>query len=158
MMVRHCGSSPLRNGRRISMRASWLGNSLKLSVSRLRCITVDWATLFDLRSQEDKWDAFVTGHGFVPDPSQLTLIGQMGVYPGWWDSDESQALAEDLLRQSDFEPGYAIWEELQSQIYTEIPAIKLGDVAQASYYSEAVHGWVGQADRGIPYWNLWLTT
>jgi peptide/nickel transport system substrate-binding protein len=117
---------------------------------------VDWATVFDRRSQEDQWEVFVTGHGFVPDPSQITMIGQMGTYPGWYDSEESLALADQLLREPDFDTAYGIWEELQQNIYTEIPAIKLGDVAIASYYSERVGGWVNQIEQGIPYWNLWL--
>ncbi len=117
---------------------------------------VDWATVFDRRSQEDQWEVFVTGHCFVPDPSQITMIGQMGTYPGWYDSDASLALADQLLREPDFDTAYGIWEELQHNIYTEIPAIKLGDVAIASYYSERVGGWVNQIEQGIPYWNLWL--
>ena len=117
---------------------------------------VDWATVFDRRSQEDQWEVFVTGHGFVPDPSQITMIGQMGTYPGWYDSEASLALADQLLREPDFDTAFGIWEELQQNIYTEIPAIKLGDVAIASYYSERVGGWVNQIEQGIPYWNLWL--
>jgi ABC-type transport system substrate-binding protein len=80
----------------------------------------------------------------------------MGTYPGWYDSEESLALADQLLREPDFDTAYGIWEELQQNIYTEIPAIKLGDVAIASYYSERIGGWVNQIEQGIPYWNLWL--
>ncbi len=25
---------------------------------------------------------FGTGHGFVPDPSQISYVGQMNIYPG----------------------------------------------------------------------------
>lgn len=117
---------------------------------------IDWATLIERRSQEDEWDVFCTSHGFVPDPSQITLVGQMGVYPGWYNSEESLALADDLLSETDFDTRYSIWEELQHNIYTEIPAIKVGDASLASYYSEQVGGWVQQVERGVPYWNLWL--
>lgn len=119
-------------------------------------ITVDWATLLDLRGRDDEWDVFVTGHGFVPDPSQLTLVGQMGLYPGWWDSEESLALARDLIKETEFDDRYAIWEEIQERIYSEIPAVKIGDVSLASYYADAIGGWVNTIARGIPYWNLWL--
>ena len=117
---------------------------------------VDWATVFERRGQEDEWDIFVTGHGFVPDPSQITAVGQMGIYPGWWDSEESLALADDLLSETDFDARYSVWEEIQRKIYTEIPAVKLGDVNLTSYYSEQIGGWTSLTERGVPYWNLWL--
>ncbi len=116
----------------------------------------DWATVIERRAQEDAWEIFVTYIGIVSDPSQLTLIGQMSVYPGWWDSEESLAILDDFLSETDFDVRYGIWEELQRQIYTEIPAVKIGDAAVASYYSDQIGGWVQQVSEGIPYWNLWL--
>jgi len=65
-------------------------------------------------------------------------------------------LAEDLLAESDFEKRYALWEELQHNIYTEIPSVKVGDAAEAAYYSDQVGGWPATVERGVPYWNLWL--
>ena len=116
----------------------------------------DWATVIERRAQEDAWDVFVTYHGLVTDPSQITMVGQMSVYPGWWDSEESLALADDLLSETEFEARYAVWEEIQRKIYTEIPSVKIGDASLASYYSEQIGGWVSQVERGVPYWNLWL--
>ena len=117
---------------------------------------IDWATLLERRGQEGEWDVFCTSHGFVPDPSQITLVGQMGTYPGWYDSEESLALAEELLAESEFEARFALWEELQANIYAEIPSVKVGDAAEAAYYSENVGGWPATVERGVPYWNLWL--
>ena len=42
------------------------------------------------------------------------------------------------------------------KIYTEIPAVKIGDASLASYYSERIGGWTPIIQRGVPYWNLWL--
>ena len=117
---------------------------------------IDWATLLERRGQEGEWDVFCTSHGFVPDPSQITLVGQMGSYPGWYDSEASLALAEELLAETEFEKRFAIWEELQHNIYTEIPSVKVGDAAEAAYYSDQVGGWPATVERGVPYWNLWL--
>ena len=117
---------------------------------------IDWATLIERRGKEDEWDVFVTYHGLVTDPSQLTLVGQMSVYPGWWDSEESLALADQLLTETEFDARFAVWEQIQEKIYTEIPAVKIGDAAIASYYSERLGGWNPMIERGIPYWNLWL--
>lgn len=117
---------------------------------------LDWATVLERRGQEDQWDVFVTFHGQSTDPSQLTLVGQMGTYPGWWDSEESLELADQLMGESDLDARYAIWEQIQEKIYTEIPAVKIGDAALASYYSEKIGGWVQQIERSVPYWNLWI--
>ena len=117
---------------------------------------IDWATVIERRGKEDDWDVFVTFHGQVTDPSQLTLVGQMGTYPGWWDSEESLALADQLLGESDFDARFAVWEQIQEKIYTEIPAVKIGDASLASYYSERIGGWTPIIQRGVPYWNLWL--
>lgn len=117
----------------------------------------DWATVIERRAQEDAWDVFSTSHGFVPDPSQLTLVGQMSIYPGWWDSEESLALAAEFLGEPDFDAAYSIWEDIQRNIYTEVPAVKIGDASDASYYRDNVGGWVQQIERGTPFWNLWLT-
>jgi peptide/nickel transport system substrate-binding protein len=117
---------------------------------------IDWATVLERRAKPEEWDAFVTGHGFVPDPSQISYVGQMNIYPGWWDSEESLALSADLLAESDFDTRFAIWEQIQERHYTEIPAIKIGDSSTCSFYSDDIGGWVQQIERGIPYWNLWL--
>jgi peptide/nickel transport system substrate-binding protein len=117
---------------------------------------IDWATLLERRGQEGEWDVFCTSHGFVPDPSQITWVGQMGTYAGWYDSEASMALATDLLAETDFERRYEIWEELQHNAYTEIPSVKVGDAAEASYYSDQIGGWPISTERGVPYWNIWL--
>ncbi len=116
----------------------------------------DWATVVERRAKPEEWDMFVTGHGFVPDPSQISYVGQMNIYPGWWNSEESLALAEELLALSDFDARYPIWEEVQANAYTEIPAIKIGDGASISVVADNVGGWDPQFERGVKYWNLWI--
>jgi peptide/nickel transport system substrate-binding protein len=117
---------------------------------------IDWATLVQRRAETGEWDMFTTSHGFVPDPSQISYVGQMNQYPGWWSSEESLALAAELLSESDFETRYATWEKVQANAYTEIPALKIGDSSKVSFRSEAVGGWTGQFERGLMYWNYWL--
>ncbi len=117
---------------------------------------IDWATLVERRAQPEEWDAFVTSHGFVPDPSQISYVGQMNQYPGWWSSEASLELADELLAETEFDARYPIWEQVQANAYTEIPAIKIGDSSISTYRSENVGGWTTQIERGVPYWNLWL--
>jgi ABC-type transport system substrate-binding protein len=99
---------------------------------------------------------FGTGHGFVPDPSQISYVGQMNQYPGWWSSESSLELAAELLAESDFDTRMPIFEKIQEAHYSEIPAIKIGDSSTVSFRSEAVGGWDPQFERGVKFWNLWL--
>jgi peptide/nickel transport system substrate-binding protein len=117
---------------------------------------MDWATLLERRAKPEEWDMFGTGHGFVPDPSQISYVGQMNQYPGWWSSESSLALAAELLAESDFDTRKGIFEQIQTAHYTEIPAIKIGDSSNVSFRSDTIGGWDGQFERGIKYWNLWL--
>jgi peptide/nickel transport system substrate-binding protein len=116
----------------------------------------DWATVLQQRAKPDAWDMFVTGHGFVPDPTQISYVGQMNIYPGWWNDPDSLKLAADLAAESDFNTRYAIWEKIQSNAYTQIPALKTGDSSNCSFRSDTVGGWTDQIQRGVPYWNLWI--
>jgi hypothetical protein len=74
----------------------------------------------------------------------------MNQYPGWWSSEESLALASDLLAEGEFDTRFPIWEKIQGNAYTEIPAIKIGDSSLAAFRSERVGGWVNNVERGIP--------
>jgi len=116
----------------------------------------DWATVLERRAKPEEWDMFGTGHGFVPDPSQISYVGQMNQYPGWWSSESSLALAAELLAESDFDTRMPIFEKIQTAHYTEIPAIKIGDSSTVSYRSDKVGGWDPQFERGVKFWNLWI--
>jgi peptide/nickel transport system substrate-binding protein len=116
----------------------------------------DWATVLERRAMKDAWDVFVTGHGFVPDPSQITYVGQMNIYPGWWDDEDSLALAAELLSETDFETRFELWEQIQTNAYEQVPAVKTGDSSVISVWSRQVGGYTDQLQRGVPYWNVWL--
>ena len=116
----------------------------------------DWATVLQRRAKPEEWDVFVTGHGFVPDPSQISYVGQMNIYPGWWDSEESLKLADQLLSETDFDTRFEIWKKIQMNMYTEIPAVKTGDSSNITVWSKKVGGYTTQLQRGVPYWNIWL--
>jgi peptide/nickel transport system substrate-binding protein len=118
----------------------------------------DWATVLKNRADPNAWEIFGTGHGFVPDPSQISYVGQMNQYPGWWSSESSLKLASDLLAEGDFAKRKTIWDEIQKAAYTEIPAIKIGDSSICSFRSDKVGGWDAQFERGIKFWNLWLNS
>lgn len=116
----------------------------------------DWATVLTNRAKPEEWEMFGTGHGFVPDPTQISYVGQMNIYPGWWSSESSLELAAQLAAESDFETRKGIFEKIQTAHYTEIPAIKIGDSSNVSFRSDKLGGWDGQFERGVKWWNLWI--
>jgi peptide/nickel transport system substrate-binding protein len=118
----------------------------------------DWATVLENRAKPEEWEMFGTGHGFVPDPTQISYVGQMNVYPGWWSSESSLALAADLAAESDFDTRYGIFEKIQTAHYTEITAIKIGDSSNVSFRSDKLGGWDPQFERGVKFWNLWINS
>jgi peptide/nickel transport system substrate-binding protein len=117
---------------------------------------VDWATVLERRAKPEEWEMFGTSHGFVPDPSQISYVGQMNQYPGWWSSESSLALAAELLAESEFDVRKPIFEQIQAAAYTEIPAIKIGDSSKCSFRSERLGGWDPQFENGMKFWNFWI--
>ncbi len=116
----------------------------------------DWATVVDRRGKADLWDVFTTGHGFVPDPSQITVIGQIGTYPGFWSDEPTKALVDQLLAESDTGKRMQTWQQIQTNFYQTVPAIKLADQSGLNARSSRIGGWTDQIDLGTPFWNLWL--
>ncbi len=117
---------------------------------------IDWATVLERRAKPEEWDMFISSPGFDPDPSQISYIGGMGTYPGWWDDPETMALTQQLLQLTSFEERLPIWEQIQTNAYTQIPAIKVGNGATIRSHSTKVHGLATQFELGFIYWNVWI--
>ena len=112
----------------------------------------DWATVLDRRGKPDMYDAFVTGHGFVPDPSLITILSPQ--YPGWWDSPAKNDLLAKLNSTTQPAARKQIWDKLQELVYTEVPAIRVGqerlfDVASAKLVNYWPSVWPN-------FWNVGL--
>ena len=115
----------------------------------------DWATVAEKQSDHDFWDITTTGISFKPDPAMVSVL-QLCSFAGWWCSERSSALLEDLLRESVFETRYEIWEQLQQAFYEEAALIKLGDLLDVNARSPLVKGHVTQTQIGPILWNVWL--
>lgn len=117
--------------------------------------TYDWATLVERRGNPDLWDAFPTSYPFSSDPTQLSLL-QLCSWPGWWCSDATSAEFDLLRGETDFESRFAHWEAIQSNFYSEIPMIKVGDFGSIAVMSDKIGGWVPMVQLAVPVWNWWL--
>ena len=112
----------------------------------------DWATLIEKRAQPDQWDMFFTHHGFVPDPILISVMNDN--YPGWWTTEEKNALKSKFTESSDPAERQAIWAEIQELIYHQVPTMKTGDVYTYNIASPDLNG-LGEATLIWPhFWNV----
>ena len=112
----------------------------------------DWATVLERRANPQVNDAFVTGHGFVPDPSLLTVLNS--AYPGWWDSEAKNELLARFQSEPDQQKRMAIWEEIHALIYEEVPAIRMGDYYSLTISSASLQNFYGTTWPVL--WNVWI--
>lgn len=111
---------------------------------------VDWATLLKKRAEPDQWDMFFTHHGTVPDPILITVLNN--TYPGWWTTDEKEALKAEFTGTADVDARAETWSKIQDLIYQQVPAVKTGDVYSYNIASPALEG-LPEATTFFP--NFW---
>ena len=118
---------------------------------------IDWATVVERRAKPEEWDMFVTGHGFVPDPSQISYVGQMNIYPGWWDSEDS--LAAGAPRCSLPVRSRSACRSGSRSRPTPTRRFRRSRSATAQRITLPLRqgrGVDAQFERGFKYWNLWI--
>jgi peptide/nickel transport system substrate-binding protein len=117
-------------------------------------VVTDWATILQRRQKPDEWDAFVTGHGVVPEPSSITVFNPS--YPGWWDTPDKHALLQEFVTESDTAKRVPLWHKLQAQFYIDVPTVKVGAGFTTFGASKRMTGYY----PGIwpAFWNTKLTT
>ncbi len=115
----------------------------------------DWATLIDMRGDEEAWDVVPTGITFKPDPTMLSIM-QLCSWPGWWCSDTSRDLLDQLQQESDDDVRHEVWDQLQQTFYEEIPMIKVGDANSVCARSASLQGFSLQTQLGEIFWNAWI--
>jgi len=86
---------------------------------------MDWATVLQVRTKPDQWEAFVTGEGGETDPSQVNVFNPE--YPGWWDSPDKRAVTNDFVTATDQQKRLASWKKLHDLFYSEAPSLKVGE-------------------------------
>ena len=91
---------------------------------KIDLVVTDWATILQRRQNPDQWEAFVTGHGVVPEPSSITVFNPS--YPGWWDTPDKHAALEAFVTESDPAKRVPLWRKLQAQFYIDVPTVKVG--------------------------------
>ena len=118
-------------------------------------IVKDWASVLSEQFEKDKWDVTVTGISFRPDPALLFVMDVCNI-AGWWCSEETIDLVDQLRSESDFDTRYGLWEQIQSNAYTEIPFIKVADALTVKVRAASMKGLSQQSQIGPILWNAWL--
>jgi peptide/nickel transport system substrate-binding protein len=121
---------------------------------KIELVVTDWATILQRRQNPDQWEAFVTGHGVVPEPSSITIFNPS--YPGWWDTPDKHALLDDFVTESDPAKRVPLWHKLQAQFYIDVPTVKIGAGFTTFGASKRISGYY----PGIwpAFWNTKLST
>ncbi len=107
----------------------------------------DWSSK---RNDREAWDLFYAQHDFVPDPILLDFMNDN--YPGWWATKEKAKLSEAFVTTTDQRKRKGTWNELQSLIYQQVPAMKLGN---AFTYSLASPDLKGIKDTSLVWPKFW---
>jgi len=112
----------------------------------------DWATLIEKRAQPDQWDLFFTHHGFVPDPILISVMNDS--YPGWWETEEKAELKAKFTASADPAERQAIWADIQTLIYDQVPTMKTGDVYTYNIASPELAGLTESTLIWPHFWNV----
>lgn len=113
---------------------------------------VDWATVVQKRADPDAYDLFSTAFGNPWDP--VLFLGFSDTWPGWYVSEEKDALVAALRRESNFETRMELWDKLQALFWEDVPVIKYGDYFNLHIHRDSAKGFKGMATSF--YWNVWL--
>lgn len=117
--------------------------------------TYDWPTALEHRDNENGWELFVTDFGVNYDPVEQAFL-KVCNYAGWWCDEKAASLVDQLNSESDPAKRHEVYDQLQGEMYQQVPFIKLGDTAGIEAYADRVHGVEKTSSSGILAWNLWL--
>lgn len=111
----------------------------------------DWATLMEVREDDEFYDMMPMGYNPVTDPTQINFLDSRIKYTGWTDSDKIDGLLDDLMVAPSDEEAKEVFEEIQEESWEYLPAIKFGDYEGIV----AVRDHVGNFDwfHGPVFWN-----
>ncbi|WP_368654502.1 ABC transporter substrate-binding protein [Ornithinibacillus sp. 4-3] len=111
----------------------------------------DWPTLLQKRDEEESWDIFFTGTGYVTTPSQLLVLSKS--YAGWPDDEKADQLLDEIRSSLDHEDAKEKWDELQAYLWDDyVSSTLFGHYTRIIGASENIEGFT--AFEGIIPWNV----
>jgi peptide/nickel transport system substrate-binding protein len=130
-----------------------LAENLKQAGFKVDMQVVDWSTLLQRRNDPALWDVYVTHATFLPEP--MLLPPQLGNdAPGWWQTPAKTAALSAFNSEIDPVKRGALWGQVQSVVYNEVPYMRLGSFNTLTAKSSRL---VGYEPMEWPFfWNVGL--
>ncbi|WP_368653252.1 ABC transporter substrate-binding protein [Ornithinibacillus sp. 4-3] len=110
----------------------------------------DWATLNEVREDENSYDILFLTNTDKPDPTAHVFLRKD--WPGWTDDSKYDEIVDEFRGVPSLEEARALYEDFQTWFYEYIPIIKVGDVNSIYANRTAIKN-VQYAD-GIILWNV----
>lgn len=143
-------------------RIRWMTNSTALALAakqqleavgfKIDLQVVEWATLVQRRGNPDLWDVFSTGYNMRPEPTDMAFLACSN--PPFWCDEGVADLIQRMRLEGDFEKRFALWEQIQTAFYQQVPIVKYADYSSLRAKSKSLQGYVNQ-DLPV-FWNVWL--
>jgi peptide/nickel transport system substrate-binding protein len=115
----------------------------------------DWATVVSLRGDMSNWDLLIGNHGGYVEPAVESFLNPAKQFG--WDTPEITALTAQLIAETEYEARFAVWEQIQTLLYSDGVLIKLND-GYEWHVASATR--LGGADitprRWLSFWNVWI--
>lgn len=115
---------------------------------------VDQATIIQRRNDPTKYDLFSSGIPTYADPVLLPYL--QDTFPGGWKDAKKNELLGKLATEPDQARRKAVWDELQTEIWTQVPFLKFGTTKALIVAGKDVH-----VDKVLEltgyYYNVWLS-
>ena len=118
-----------------------MAENLKAAGLKVDMQVVDWATLISRRNDPGLWDIYITHSPVLPEPT-LTPPQLGDGAPGWWSSPAKEAALAAFNAESDPKKRAALWGNVQSVVFTEVPYIRVGNFNSVTARSTKLEGYV----------------
>ena len=128
-----------------------MAENLKAAGLKIDMQVVDWSTLIQRRNDPALWDIYITHSAVLPEPT-LTPPQLGDGAPGWWSSPAKEAALDAFNAESDAKKRGALWGNIQSVVYTEVPYIRVGNFNSVTARSSKLDGYVA-----MPWPFFWNT-
>jgi peptide/nickel transport system substrate-binding protein len=138
---------------------SWYGPSLpaqqqlKEAGINIDLQVIDRASVIERRTDPTAFDLFSSGIPTYADPVLLPYLQE--TFPGTWVSPERDEMIGTLSTEADESARRAIWEQLQTVVYDQLPFLKFGTSRPLLITSNRVHSEHPDELAGW-YYNTWL--
>jgi peptide/nickel transport system substrate-binding protein len=128
-----------------------MAENLKAAGFKTDMQVVDWSTLIQRRNDPALWDIYITHSAVLPEPT-LTPPQLGDGAPGWWSSPAKDAALAAFNAEPDAKKRGALWGNIQSVVYTEVPYIRVGNFNSVTARSTKLEGYVA-----MPWPFFWNT-